>query len=180
MFASTTQDHISASVLAGLHLRSWEKALALRVSIQKPLDLANRLPAEFSVVQNSKEEIYENISTLTNQLKRQVFDVSDLLHTEVERSSGHASRTKVARSETTDMDQLWNDLQAAQNQLQTSRWEPVLNKWHARLNFGSEKTKSKLKVFTQTMWDQVTNQSFQLSTFYFQFSYYNIFELLLG
>lgn len=155
MFASTTQDHISASVLAGLHLRAWEKALALRVSIQKPLDLANRLPAEFAVSKDSKDETSENLIGLTNQLKRQVYDVADLLSSEVQRSSGQAVKSKSVRSETADIHTLWDDLYSAQTQLQTTRWEPILNKWHARLNFGSEKTKSKLKVFTQTMWNQV-------------------------
>lgn len=156
MFASTTQDHISASVLAGLHLRSWEKTLALRVSIQKPMDLANRLPAEFAVPSDGKGELFENLSVLTNQLKRQVHDMSDLLNSEVQRSSDKSVKHKAAKVDTGDMDALWNDLYNAQNQLQTLRWEPVLNKWHARLNFGSEKTKAKLKVFTQTMWNQVS------------------------
>lgn len=151
MFASTTQDHISASVNAGLHLHSWEKTLALRVSLQKPLDLANRLPSEFSV--SDKGEIYDHLSVLTNQLRKQVIDGSDLLNSEVQRST--SERPVKQKRAADDMDALWKDLYQAQTQLQTLRWEPVLNKWHARLNFGSEKTKAKLKVFTQTMWDQV-------------------------
>eukprot|EP01032_Pedospumella_encystans_P027423 gene27423-30995_t len=154
MFASTTQDHISASVNAGLHLHSWEKTLALRVSLQKPLDLANRLPSEFGV--SDKGEIYDHLSVLTNQLRKQVLDGSDLLNSEVQRSTSERPvKQKRAAAGADDMDALWKDLYQAQTQLQTLRWEPVLNKWHARLNFGSEKTKAKLKVFTQTMWDQV-------------------------
>jgi len=182
MFASTTQDHISASVNAGLHLHSWEKTLALRVSLQKPLDLANRLPAEFSIA--DKGEIYDNLSVLTNQLRKQLIDGSDMLSSEVHRSTlERPVKQKRVAADADDVDALWKDLYQAQNQLQTLRWEPVLNKWHARLNFGSEKTKAKLKVFTQTMWDQVRC----ISTFtkhIFEVTYlryvYVLFIILLG
>ena len=34
-------------------------------------------------------------------------------------------------------------------------WEAVVNKWHARLNFGSDKAQSNLRVFNQKIWEQI-------------------------
>lgn len=34
-------------------------------------------------------------------------------------------------------------------------WETTVNKWHARLHFGSEQVKSKMKIFNQTVWEQI-------------------------
>ena len=48
----------------------------------------------------------------------------------------------------------WGNIISHQDQLQV-RWESIMNKWHARLNFGSEKSKAKLKVLSHSLWEQV-------------------------
>ena len=50
----------------------------------------------------------------------------------------------------------WDTIISAQAALEKkSKWADVLNLWHARMNFGSEHVKSKLKVFNKNLWDQV-------------------------
>ena len=159
MFASTEQDHISSSIVAGNHLKVWERALALRVSLQKPLDTANSLPAH--------ESFTEGSSLVINQLKTQIEDLSGVLNQQVRLSSTEERSKKRKMSDLADpTDTLWASLIESQNALQTACWEPVLNKWHSRLNFGSENTKAKLRVFTQTMWDQVLNIFISLSSIF--------------
>ena len=165
MFSTTTNDHIVASELAGHQLRAWEKALALRVSLQKPMDLASRLPVNLDMIHtDGSDEMQENIKILNKQLRVQLRTVSDLLSSEAERSTKLTDPTSAkkrkgdaltAADKEQDLDQMWEQIYKPQQQLQTERWEPILNKWHARLNFGSEKTKAKMKVFTHTMWNQV-------------------------
>ena len=36
-------------------------------------------------------------------------------------------------------------------------WMETVNKWHARLHFGSEQAKQKMKMFNKTVWQQVRN-----------------------
>ena len=148
MFSATTQEHLTASALAGDHLKAWEKTLAFRVSLQKPLDLANQLPLAFNHADDT-------VSALTNQIRSQMSALSDLLEQQIVHTDKATATLKKKKGSAEDDDELWEQLYKQQSELQTTRWEPVLNKWHARLNFGSEKTKAKLKVFTQSMWDQV-------------------------
>ena len=156
MFSATTQDHLSASALAGVHLNAWEKTLALRVSLQKPLDLANQLP--LSIDHND-----DTLKSLSDQLRNQMSALSDLLEQQVVNHDRSLSVVKKKKVDSDEDGELWEQLYKQQSELQETRWEPVLNKWHARLNFGSEKTKAKLKVFTQSMWNQVMQFLFSLS-----------------
>jgi len=39
--------------------------------------------------------------------------------------------------------------------MKTEKWEPVINKCYARINYGSEQKKSSMKVFKQTLFDQM-------------------------
>lgn len=147
MFSNARDDHVAASVLAGNHMQAWEKSLALRVSLQKPLDLAASLPVG---------DISSSSESLVNQLSKQLGTLSGVLEQEATRNGYKAKKRTASECDLQDRDDVWESIQETQNFLQTERWEPVLNKWHARLNFGSEKTKAKLKVFTQTMWSQVS------------------------
>ena len=138
MFSNARDDHVAASVLAGNHMQAWEKSLALRVSLQKPLDLAASLPVG---------DISSSSESLVNQLSKQLGTLSGVLEQEATRNGYKAKKRTASECDLQDRDDVWESIQETQN---------FLHKWHARLNFGSEKTKAKLKVFTQTMWSQVS------------------------
>jgi hypothetical protein len=143
MFASSDRDHVAASVLANDYAKMWENTLALRVSLQKPLDTAGQLPSDNEPISQA----------VCDQLRSRLAELS--LVTELVTQKSERKRKLVDDSKGRTIDEEWEHIISSQSDLQSSKWEPTLNKWHARLNFGSEATKAKLKVFTQTMWDQV-------------------------
>jgi hypothetical protein len=51
-------------------------------------------------------------------------------------------------------DEIWRSIKDVQTDLRQN-WRPVVDKWHARLNYGSEASKAKLKVLSTSVWDQV-------------------------
>lgn len=156
MFAASSHDYESASRQAVHHLKAWEKVLALRVSLQKPLDTSSSLPAS-----EERGNMDESAESLCSSLKRHMADLTNVL-CESQQTSGdqQVSASRKRKNEnlcdvSDSVDDLWEKTCRVQSTLQRESWEPVLNKWHARLNFGSENTKAKLKVFTQTLWSQV-------------------------
>jgi hypothetical protein len=150
MFASKDDSHLSASVLASNQLKVWEGALALRVSLQKPMDGVGMLPVDVPLFDSNHSDLAECATLLGRHLRKQTYELASVLD-----ASAGLKRKAAELSEDCDVDTLWESTLRTQEALQKQKWEPVLNKWHARLNFGSEGTKAKLKVFTQTMWDQV-------------------------
>lgn len=151
MFAAVGENHLEASVVAANHLKIWERALALRVSLQKPIDSAGRLPVGELAEELDNEDVSCVNVALCGQLRKQACELTTILDT-----SAGGKRKLEDFSQCYDIETLWEDTLRTQSKLQKQNWEPVLNKWHARINFGSENTKAKLKVFTQTMWDQVS------------------------
>jgi hypothetical protein len=156
MFAASSHDYEAASLQAVHQLKAWEKALALRVSLQKPLDTSGALP-----ISEQDGQVDETADSLSTSLKKHMIDLTNVLY-ESQQLSGElqvpASRKRKnenACAMDDSFDDLWEKATKVQATLQREKWEPVLNKWHARLNFGSENTKAKLKVFTQTLWSQV-------------------------
>jgi hypothetical protein len=161
MFAANNHDYEAASLQAVHHLKAWERALALRVSLQKPLDTSSALPAAEQAA-GLPIPIDDSVETLSSTLRRHLVDLTNILW-ETQQVSGDkqvpASRKRKnenACAMVDSLDVLWEKTSKIQTTLQLEKWEPVLNKWHARLNFGSENTKAKLKVFTQTLWSQVS------------------------
>ncbi len=145
-------------------ISAWETTLGLRIASQKAVDLANRLPPlehEFLSEQlpdsldellTTQQALYSISRSLLNCL--QSFDI------------GSQSRLQMSRVNAYDNDDLlWKDIENTERSLEAN-WKNVLNKLHARVNFGSEKAKSKLKVFNSDMWthieDTLRNSSRQI------------------
>ena len=53
-----------------------------------------------------------------------------------------------------NVNNIWNELYEQQNKMK-NQWVNVIDKWNARLNFGNEQAKAKLKILNYSMWDQV-------------------------
>lgn len=136
MSISINQSRVVASQQALLNLRVWESCLSLRISLQKILEIANKLPVlessltdlessgvESKLIQSALGNLYEMLQPSPN-LKRKRSDI------------------------------LWEDI-SDQYEVNSVKWKDVLNKWNSRLNFGSKDTQSKMKTFRQTLWEQV-------------------------
>ena len=163
----TEQSLMRSSKRARMEIDVYEAALSLRIASQKVVDLANKLPVIPS------KDLIDDLSTEDNSFKADLekaqldlFGMNQTLLSSLLGCTGgdaedqvKAKKSKKAAVEaptsiTEDEDSLWAKIEAAQEKL-SPKWESVLNKWHARVNFGSEKSKSKLKVFNTNIWDQI-------------------------
>lgn len=159
-----------ASVAAADQVKAWEKALSLRISLQKSLDLANRLPlfcasSDDSGDEKSEEEseseaesgmeISKQLATLQETCMGLVRGLHEVLDIQVDSSDTLTSAKKGKKRRTRDDDDeiMWSTIEDTQRNLRP-RWEAVVNKWHSRLHFGTEGN-AKMKSFKQTLWDQV-------------------------
>jgi hypothetical protein len=158
MFAQNQTDQLEAAALASQHMKSWEKILALRISLQKSIDVGNQLPAENMTELyglDSENSIVQSTNTLCKGLQSVLTELVDVSNVQAENIGDKFKTTNNKRKRTSQVS--WEDVVAPQDAM-TPYWESVVNKWHARLNFGSEQAKSKLKVFNQSIWDQVSNR----------------------
>lgn len=147
MFPSSS-DQSRASRLAASELRAWETTIALRISLQKPLDLANQLPPRTNV--NWMEPSDSSIAI------QHLNSMASILSNGQQGRTDNATLKRKAEMITSLDDELdpWDLISELQNGLQ-DRWTTVLNKWHSRVSFGSEHAKDRLKVFNRTFWQQV-------------------------
>lgn len=177
-------DRHAASLVAGAQMKCWEEALTLRINLQKTVDTANKLPVggrlrDISLahdggaphasesdeddnrdesdddlpsksIQKASKSLVGIITSLNNILKESSSeDQSD--EEDDQTTSKKKSNTKNKRSRDSD---LWEELEGTQKRLRR-RWEETVNKWHARMHFGSEQKKSTMRVFNQTIWEQI-------------------------
>ena len=130
-----------ASEQANKLLKTWENGLSLRISLQKVLEIANKLPVyDFSEVQND------------NQNSNEINNILTSFYNILSKSSDYENELNV--SDISDSSELWESIDSL-NIHMSSSWEGVLNKWHTRLQFGSKDSGYKMKTFKQTFWDQV-------------------------
>ena len=142
MFSSSVTDNvkIAASQVSDL-TKAYEHLLSFRISLQKPLDIISKFPVCLEL---------EPDSSVLNQLESMTKDLVSLL------VSGKDINTKKSKKLTNSdkKDLFWNEIINPQILLE-EKWSSVLNKLHARINFGSDQNMKKLKVFNNSFWDQV-------------------------
>lgn len=135
MFADQTGDEIAAA-RAIQHVNAFEQLLGLRISLQSSVDLCAKLPLF---------ESDEFISSDADNASAVLGEALGVLSKPLREAAGSGSRGSSTA---------WNDIEQPQLVLE-QKWKRVIDKWHARLNFGSEHVKSKLKVLNYSIWDQV-------------------------
>jgi hypothetical protein len=154
MFAEVDDDHEdeqqTVSTAATEQVKLWETIVGLRISLQRSLEAGNKLPgAEFlSHAANGDNQPEQHLTQVKDGLKGLLGDLNHLLEVQAKDSSS-AKKRKVNEEIN------WEDIVRTQQKFRPS-WESTVNKWHARLHFGSEQVKSKMKVFNQTIWEQVS------------------------
>ena len=139
-------NRILASEQANKLLKTWENGLSLRISLQKVLEIANKLPVyDFSEIQNNNDNDNQNI----NNILTSFYNI-------LSKSSDYSDKLNI--SDISDSSEIWEIIDSL-NIHMSSNWEGVLNKWHTRLQFGSKGSGYKMKTFKQTFWDQVRKQA---------------------
>jgi hypothetical protein len=160
MFASPKNESraITTSNYAKQQLQTWESLLSFRISLQRSLDLANKLPAFplDDVLENTDEEDEHDLSSLRESLKGIRNTLYECL--EVQTQNPSSKKAKKSSISTPQSDISWESIIEKQNILEKS-WETTLNKWHSRMHFGSEKVKSRLSVFNVNVWEQIIDLS---------------------
>ena len=152
MFAADNQDeHILASGVASEQVKLGDQLLAFRIHLQKTLDIANKLPIlNHSLI--TDENLKAESTSAQSTIKKSIYDLTELLNLQI--TDPTIAKNNEKKRKSNNIDDLWEEVIRPQKQLRQN-WEGVVNKWHARVQFGSEVSKSKLKVFNQTLWDQV-------------------------
>lgn len=141
-----------ASELARSQIGIWEKLLALRVSSQRVIDLANKLPpiSQEFIVENLVEKNKENdLEAVYQSLISGLLGMNSTLIESLD-----VQNEESTHKETTDPDALWDQIEGLTNRFE-DKWATILNRWHSKINFGSEKLKNKLKVFNVSLMSQV-------------------------
>ena len=140
MIGIGTESRIQASKHASLQLKSWEQILSVRISLQKVIESANKIPIIDGDDNNecSNESSSELLESTTASLYK-MLEVSTGVESSYDESDGPITWEQI------------NDLQSASQ----NHWKDVLNKWHSRLQFGSKEAVSRMKTFKQTFYEQV-------------------------
>lgn len=142
-----------AAQLAHLHLKTWDSSVALRIALQRSLDVSNQIP----VFKSDTEKYMGGIDS--EELCGCLAELISLLEMQLPLSREGGTKKRKLDTASADSGQIWEHLESIQSEMR-SNWIPVVDKWHARLNYGSEKSKSKLKILRTTIWDQVSRRVF--------------------
>jgi hypothetical protein len=141
------------SLFGKKQIELYEKILGFRISLQQSLDEVNKFPIlsdlELDIQDIKKKRKLESNIPLKDLVRTSI----QLLESQITHDTN--MKTKSIGEDNFDYDMYWNKILDIQQRLQSDSWEPIVNMWHTRVHFGNEHSKSKLKVFNQTLWDQV-------------------------
>lgn len=146
MLHDATPSSSESAETARVHQQAWERALELRIALQRGLESANTLPAYPHFTQLSAGDEGASLMLVT-ELRKLFCSLASTL-------GDGGDRGSAAVSEEDDVEHMWTSLSTMHNECRQS-WEGVIEKWHARLRFGSELSRSKLKVFGQTVFGAI-------------------------
>ena len=149
MFSSSSS-RLTASENAAKQAAVYESSLSMRIHLQKVVDVGNSLPGKsmVSAAKGQSDEVIGAYHKLNTSLDSTLKQLTSLLETQVPSSSSSSS------SASSKSPMTWEAVVAPQMLLRP-HWEATLDKWNARLHFGSERKQSKLKVFNQKLWGQI-------------------------
>lgn len=146
MLNISSDNRLEASHLSYLHLKTWENALGLRISLQKVIGIVNKFPVLPSLI--SSEDI-NHLDGFTDIIS----NLYTMLETTISDQVASSKRKRLNVDDHPNVD--WDDI-AKQRESLRMNWKDIINKWHSRLQFGSKDAVSKMKTFKQSFWDQVS------------------------
>jgi hypothetical protein len=158
ILTASRETDLQAAPVARAHVEIWEKSLAYRISLQQILDKFNEFPVLSSTsgpsFPTSDLKNFQN-NEMKLELQSILQESSNLLAMQCLAKDDDDEEEEEGKKRKFDHCPTWEELSDLQDTL-AEDWKSVINKWHARTHFGSEKKKSSLKVFNQTIWDQVS------------------------
>ncbi len=166
LYNGSSRDLQATSDAAISHSNMYEKVLNYRINLQKTIDLSNSLPLMEVAVENdglsenvrqmlqSDETLSTSRSELVDEFENILGNMHDIL-LDIGVSGGSDNNQKEGKKKKRKEVFEWNKLYEIQKKMKVEKWEPVINKCYARVNYGSEQKKSSMKVFKQTLFDQM-------------------------
>ena len=151
------------SVLAVGQNRMYENALKVRIALQKSLDIGNRLPANKAAVElacsrdSSVREAYRDLSNDVSEILSRMHSVLECQVMESSSKKRKIPSSSSSPSSSKGKGVTWEDILQTQSLLRP-KWEETINKLDKRMKYGSlvqEKQKGGLRLFNQTIFDQV-------------------------
>lgn len=147
----------AASSACAVQAKCYEKLLSLRISLQKCLDLVNTLPITDSPpTGDSMDEVAElsskSLKLMTGMMGKQCAVAEKRKAGEMNESDSDSDNDNANKSERGD--EYYDRILKYQKGMAPS-WQSIVNKWHSRLNYGSEKAQSKMRVFNRSLFEQV-------------------------
>lgn len=155
LFSSSSQSRGHGEA-ASTQVKAFEKTLALRIALQKVLDVGNKLPVRETSTGDSVD-VYEGVEESEEfqessaNCGRALRSLTSMLAKE--RAEGKGENMTSGEVDISE-NPTWEEIESIQQDLRPN-WEKVVNKLHARINFGSDTAQSKLRVFNQKIWDQI-------------------------
>jgi hypothetical protein len=142
MFSSEFEENESAAARSALkQIKVFEQIIGLRIMLQKPLEVTSQLPL------CSENDVFFKSADMRNMSREYSLLIAELMRSA---SSAGASNQNV----TANFSDMWTSIYSQQTEME-HKWKNVIDKWHARVNFGSEHMKSKLKVLNFSICEQV-------------------------
>ena len=166
--ASKIVDLTAASQAASHETSKYDKILGLRIGIQRAIDIANRLPLRSSISTNNNtndddddddndiNELYDKVNKKTLALLNDFNNLLDTTNTttSTNTTSSNSNNTSSSNSKKRKKDITWDDIILPQSKLRLE-WENTINKFHSRLHFGNDDKKASMRVFNDTIFDQI-------------------------
>jgi len=163
---ASSVDQVGESVAE--QAKVYEQLLGLRICVQKTLDEANKFPVS-TYSEGYSADVSEEVdyASIRSGLQTSLIALCDYLGNEVpdagmepdkeyaeKRRKPSCDNDDASDDEDSTTDVEWEAVLAPQLALRP-QWEAAVNKQYSRLHYGSEKTHSRMKVFNQTVWEQV-------------------------
>ena len=139
------------SLDAKRHIDAFESLLEMRILLQKPIELVNKLPIFDDLIdQEDTSNIKESVIEVQNDLKETLDSLLFIQDIQISPKKNKKKKKRLSdESNLESTDDIWNHMQDNLKRMRPS-WKKSLDLWHGRSHYGSEATKQKLKFFNQT------------------------------
>ena len=139
------------SLDAKRHIDAFESLLEMRILLQKPIELVNKLPIFDDLIdQEDTSNIKESVIEVQNDLKETLHSLLFIQDIQISPKKNKKKKKRLSdESNLESTDDIWNHMQDNLKRMRPS-WKKSLDLWHGRSHYGSEATKQKLKFFNQT------------------------------
>lgn len=154
MTTGLSSDHLLRSARAAQQqIELYDQILALRIQMQKVVQLSHSLPP---VIRNS-EENFETLfepcveGDVTESMRKLLVEVTSI-------SDPNLPKSISSFSASNDLESVWEAIYEYQSDLYHSKWQRVLDRMHEKSLIGSKLPS--LKTFHQSFWNKVINDLF--------------------